>query len=110
MKRLTLLMISILILSCSLTFAQNTIDNPFFQKVDYVGGFGSTDWTSAWTNFNPQTTAYPNTNITIPAGDITTNTSWTSGISPLLNAASFSNSYLTDPFFDVVTMPALSDP
>lgn len=31
----------------------------FFDKsVDYVGAFGSTNWTTGWTNFNPQATVY----------------------------------------------------
>ncbi len=31
----------------------------FFDKtVNYIGAFGSTDWTTGWTNFNPRTTNY----------------------------------------------------
>lgn len=31
----------------------------FFDKsVDYVGAFGSANWTTGWTNFNPQATVY----------------------------------------------------
>lgn len=31
----------------------------FFDKtVNYIGAFGSTDWTTGWTNFNPQATTY----------------------------------------------------
>ena len=30
----------------------------FFEKVAYRGAFGTTDWTTSWTNFNPQNTDY----------------------------------------------------
>ncbi len=30
----------------------------FFEKVAYKGAFGTTDWTTGWTNFNPQNTDY----------------------------------------------------
>jgi hypothetical protein len=65
--------------------AQNTIDNPFFDQVAYSGAFGTTDWTSGWANFTPQTTVYPATTVTISAGDITTNTTWTASNVYLLN-------------------------
>ncbi len=30
----------------------------FFEKVVFEGAFGTTDWTTGWTNFNPQNTDY----------------------------------------------------
>lgn len=30
----------------------------FFNTVDYVGAFGTADWTAGWANFNPQNTTY----------------------------------------------------
>ena len=30
----------------------------FFTPTDFVGAFGSTDWTAGWANFNPQNVAY----------------------------------------------------
>ncbi|MDW8296838.1 MAG: T9SS C-terminal target domain-containing protein [Raineya sp.] len=30
----------------------------FFEKVNFRGAFGTTDWTQGWTNFNPQATNY----------------------------------------------------
>lgn len=30
----------------------------FFENVSYRGAFGTTDWTSGWTNWDPQNTAY----------------------------------------------------
>ncbi|MEJ8757860.1 T9SS C-terminal target domain-containing protein [Pontibacter sp. H259] len=30
----------------------------FFDPVDFVGAFGTTDWTAGWANFNPQNAAY----------------------------------------------------
>jgi len=80
---------------------QNTINDPFFDKVNYIGAFGTTNWTTGWANWDPQNTNYPAATVTIPAGDITANTTWSSG-SPLLNGASFTNSVLNDPFFDQV--------
>ena len=65
--------------------AQNNINNSFFDQVDYVGAFGTTDWTSGWANFDPQTTVYPATTVTVPNGNITSNTTWTSNNTYLLN-------------------------
>lgn len=91
-------------------FAQ--ITDPFFEKVTYVGAFGKTDWTQGWTNWTPQTTDYPATSITVGDGStspsstttnvITTNTRWSSSNSPVVGSASFTNSNLSDPFFDQV--------
>jgi hypothetical protein len=30
----------------------------FFDNANYIGAFGTTDWTQGWTNFNPQNTDY----------------------------------------------------
>ena len=30
----------------------------FFEQVDYIGAFGTTDWTSGWANFTPNDTTY----------------------------------------------------
>jgi hypothetical protein len=58
------------------SFTDTAVADSFFTKVDYVGAFGKTDWTSGWANFNPQTTVYPATTTTI-SGNITTSTTWT---------------------------------
>jgi hypothetical protein len=81
--------------------AQATIDDPFFDEVDYVGAFGTEDWTEGWTNWTPQSTVYPPTSITIPAGDISTNTTWSSS-SVLMGASDFSHSKLANAFFQQV--------
>lgn len=83
-------------------FAQNTINNAFFNHVPYRGAFGSQDWTSGWTNWNPQNTNYPVTTNVI-SGEITQNTTWESNSSPLLGGASFSNANLQDSYFDQVS-------
>lgn len=101
MKKI-LLLATFAVAGLSWAVGQNTIDNPFFDHVPYVGAFGSDDWTAGWAEFDPQTAVYNPTTINIPAGDITTDVTWSSGTSPVLGAASFSNSYLADPFFDVV--------
>ncbi|NOU46016.1 MAG: hypothetical protein HOO86_03030 [Bacteroidales bacterium] len=79
------------------------ITDAFFEHVTYSGAFGYTDWTAGWANFDPQNTVYPSTTTTIPAGDITTNTSWSSSGSPVNNAASFADSYLANSFFEPVS-------
>ena len=61
---------------------------PFFQNVPYRGAFApepATPWTAGWTNFDPQNTTYPNTTVTVPGGDITTNTTWTANNTYLLD-------------------------
>ncbi|MDD4991524.1 MAG: T9SS type A sorting domain-containing protein [Paludibacter sp.] len=92
------LFVSLALLASSL-MAQNTIDNAFFDKVNFRGAFGTTDWTSGWANYDPQNKVYPATTATIAAGNITTNT--TLG-SPLRGAASFADASLANPFFTPV--------
>jgi hypothetical protein len=65
--------------------AQPTIEDNFFNQVDYIGAFGDDDWTDGWANWTPQNTVYPAPSITIPAGDITTNTTWSSSSVYLLD-------------------------
>jgi hypothetical protein len=92
------LFVSLALLASSL-MAQNTIDNAFFDKVNFRGAFGTTDWTSGWANYDPQNKVYPATTATIAAGNFTTNT--TLG-SPLRAAASFADASLANPFFTQV--------
>ncbi|MFO7370546.1 MAG: hypothetical protein R6X09_09785, partial [Bacteroidales bacterium] len=87
--------------STGLLKAQPTIDNAFFEHVDYVGAFGTQDWTEGWANWTPQNTLYPATTVTIPAGNMTTNTRL-SPSSPLMGAAAFSHSKLNNSFFEQV--------
>jgi len=74
-----------LLLLTSSMMAVNTIDNDFFDKVNYRGAFGTTDWTTGWSNFDCQNTAYAPTTVTVAAGDITSNTTWTKDKVYLLN-------------------------
>ena len=52
--------------------------NAFWQATSYKGAFPVTDntpltdWTNGWSNFNPENTVYPNTQLTL-SGDITQN-------------------------------------
>lgn len=61
----------------------------FWTPTTYRGAFPvtdntpATDWTSGWTNFDPENTVYPATVTTVSA-DITTNTTW-SGVIKLMN-------------------------
>ena len=56
--------------------AQN-INNPFFDQVLFRGAFGTTNWTEGWANWDPQNTLYNNPTVTVPGGEITSNTTWT---------------------------------
>jgi hypothetical protein len=50
------------------------ITNPFFDHVSYIGAFdGTNNWTSGWTNFNPDTVNYPTATVTL-SDSIYTNT------------------------------------
>ncbi len=58
-------------------FSQNTINDPFFERVPYRGAFGTTDdWTAGWANWDCQNTVYPATNVTVE-GELTSNSTWT---------------------------------
>jgi hypothetical protein len=81
----TLLFLTLLVAMSGMAIAQNTIDNPFFDHVKFHGAFGTVDWTSGWANFDPQNTVYPSTTVTVEAGDISANTTWTSDKVYLLN-------------------------
>ncbi len=96
-----LLCLSLLIGGLTVLKAQPTISNDFFEEVDYSGAFGTNDWTEDWANWTPQNTVYPAPNITIPAGDITTDVTW-SGSSLLLKGADFSHTKLNHAFFQEV--------
>ncbi|MFM7566136.1 MAG: PKD domain-containing protein [Flavobacteriales bacterium] len=61
----------------------------FWTPTTYQGAFPvtdgtpATDWTSGWSNFDPENTAYPAT-VTTVSTDITSNTTW-SGVILLVN-------------------------
>ncbi|HRY32508.1 MAG TPA: T9SS type A sorting domain-containing protein [Bacteroidales bacterium] len=85
MKTLRLFFIIVIVLNFNTIYAQNNINDPFFDQVEYIGAFGTEDWTQGWTNFDPQNTVYPATTITVNGGDMTTNTTWSAGQVYLLN-------------------------
>jgi len=109
MKR-TFMMLALLI--CAVVAGFSQITDPFFEHVTYVGAFGKTDWTQGWANWNPVTTVYPATTVTVGNGstapsvgsnnEITANTHWSSSNSPVIGSASFTNPNLADPFFEPV--------
>ena len=62
-----------------------SIDNNFFQKVNYVGAFdGINDWTAGWTQWDPVNASYPEPTVTKGNGEfsralgvhITANETW----------------------------------
>ncbi len=83
MKKIYLSFATLLV--CSLLSAQES----FWTTTDYKGAFPltdnttATDWTSGWSNFNPENTIYPATTTTVSA-DITSSTTW-SGVVLLQN-------------------------
>jgi hypothetical protein len=58
MKKFTKIKLAaaLVIMGATTVFAQNPYK---FTKVDYVGAMGTTDWTTGWTNWNPEQTTYP---------------------------------------------------
>jgi hypothetical protein len=99
MKRLVLGFI----LTMALFTLRAQISDPFFEHVTYSGAFGYEDWTTGWANYDPQNTVYPVTTTTINAGTIASNTTWSSSNSPVNGAASFSDTYLNNSFFEPVS-------
>jgi hypothetical protein len=83
MKKLLLIVVAFA--AAYLISNAQSIDDSFFEHVDYRGAFGTNDWTAGWTNFDPQNTTYAAVTDTIEAGDISTNTSWTKDKVYLLN-------------------------
>ncbi len=39
-------------------FTHEKVSGSFFDKVTYIGAFGTEDWTQGWCNFDPQNTVY----------------------------------------------------
>jgi hypothetical protein len=39
-------------------FTGNNVNGAFFDKVNFIGAIGATDWTTGWTNWDPQSTTY----------------------------------------------------
>ena len=70
-------------------FSVANAQQAFWDVVNYKGAFpvtdgtSATDWTSGWSNFDPENTPYDAPTVTVSA-DITTNTTW-SGIVLLQN-------------------------
>ena len=83
MKKIYLSFASLLV--CSLLSAQEA----FWTPTNYKGAFpvtdntAATDWTSGWSNFDPENTVYPAT-ITTVSADITSSATW-SGVVLLQN-------------------------
>ena len=72
-------------LSNMASFSSPNLNNTFFEQVNYVGAFGSNDWTEGWANLTAQNTNYPATTVTIEAGEITGDVTWRSNNVYLLN-------------------------
>ena len=62
MKKLLCLFVFIAIIS--LNGKSQSINDPFFTPVSYIGAFGTTDWTAGWTEWDPVNATYPATTAT----------------------------------------------
>jgi len=87
MKKFLLLCLSLMSFSLNAQFLDST---------NYKGAFPADQlmWTNGWCNWNPDSTNYPPVNITV-AGNITTNTTWTSNNTYLLTGAVYVDSGVT---------------
>ena len=80
---------SYLLFAALLTSTMLSAQDAFWSVTNYKGAFPvtdnspATDWTSGWSNFDPENTVYPAT-VTTASADITTNTTW-SGVVKLQN-------------------------
>jgi hypothetical protein len=80
---------SYLLCAALLASTMLSAQDAFWSVTNYKGAFPvtdntpATDWTSGWSNFDPENTVYPST-ITTVSADITTNTTW-SGVVKLQN-------------------------
>ena len=75
MKKLLLLFVASA-MALQITNAQPKIDDSFFEKVSYIGAFGTTDWTKGWANFDCQNAVYAETSVNV-SGEISGNVTWT---------------------------------
>ena len=72
---------SYLLCAALLASTMLSAQDAFWSVTNYKGAFPvtdntpATDWTSGWSNFDPENTVYPAT-ITTASADITTNTTW----------------------------------
>ncbi len=77
MKKLLLVNFMLICLAMA-GISQNTINDPFFDKVSHRGAFGTgNDWTAGWANWDPQNTNYGTPTVTVE-GELTASTTWTS--------------------------------
>lgn len=81
MKKITTLTLLMMMFLINTISAQSL----FWTATNYKGAFPvtdntpATDWTSGWSNFDPENTNYPNTSSVVNS-DITTNTTWSGTI------------------------------
>ncbi len=78
-------------------FTSANLQDPFFTPVNYKGAFGSTNWTSCWTEFNSQNQAYttgPITYLTVPVITFTGAATFCTGLTKTLTAPAGFASYL----------------
>lgn len=76
-------------------FSSANIQDPFFTPVNYKGAFGTDNWTSCWTEFNPQTQAYSTAinYLATPTITYTGATTFCNGLTKTLTAPAGMSSY-----------------
>jgi hypothetical protein len=83
----------------AMTIGSTLAQSSFITKTCYRGAFAPAPtpmWTDQWTEWDPQNKSYPAPNMTV-TGNITSNTTWSTGAVVLLSAQCFvkNNSILT---------------
>ncbi|MEI8136844.1 MAG: T9SS type A sorting domain-containing protein [Bacteroidota bacterium] len=89
----------LLLSALTLATVSLSMGQAFFNQTTYRGAFAPAPtnmWTDTWTEWDPQTKVYPAPTVTI-TGNITANTTWSTGQTILLSATCFvkNNSILT---------------
>jgi hypothetical protein len=66
-----------------------------YDKVDFIGALGTSDWTKGWTNFTPNATIQLDKKPTVVSGKITSDTKWSSSKVYLLKGNIFVDNQAT---------------
>ncbi len=77
-------------------FTSANLQDPFFTPVNYRGAIGTDDWTTCWTEFNPQNQAYSAAinYLALPTVTVNGTTTFCTGLTRTLTAPAGMASYL----------------
>ena len=100
MKKITLNLVAIFISIAA-------IGQSFFVPTTYRGAFAPSPtamWTDTWTNWDPQNTVYPTSNVTITTS-ITTNTLTLDSFIQFADGTTLSSALISNSFTEGITAP-----